>query len=488
MVFRILRNIISLLTGHVVAKLFSLVCVIFLARRLGVEGFGIYGTAMAYLTLFATFADNGMSTITVREVAQDYTRSDAYFSHVLILRSILTLGSYGLMLLLGSAWKSSDYPLLFITSCGLFLFPEAIRKLGISMLSAYERMNIVAALDVLSIVLRYSPFFVAILFGRSLHFAFTLLVVVWIGVSGIWLLITRRYCLKRWISPIHSKRLWNILYESFPFGIFFVLSVIYFKADIIMLSKMQGSVAVGFYEGAYKFIEASMFIPVSIVNVLLPVMSRCFVTDKTSYTSVYIHSSRILAIGILPVTIFVAFFSKEIILLVYGEAYFPSVSALSLLIWALFFIFVNAPAGNIIATSKMMHAFLPYAIGNTLLNILLNLLLIPKYSFWGASLATVFTECTGFALQLYFANRVLGNASHVLGIMSKILAAGAVTSIVLYTVKSYVMFPINILILIGVYTICLFAFKLIGREDKELWAEIMSIAKAKFQRIEKPNG
>ena len=230
-----------------------------------------------------------------------------------------------------------------------------------------------------------------------------------------------------------------------------------------------------------------MFIPASIVSVLLPVMSRSFVTDKTSYNSVYVHSTRILAMGILPVVIGVSFLSKEIILLVYDADYLPSASALSLLIWALFFIFVNAPVGNIVATSKIMHVFLPYAIGNTLLNIVLNLFLIPKYSFWGASFATVTTECTGFALQLYFANQVLGNASQILWMMGRVLTAGATASIVFYFVRSAVIFPLNALILVSVYLICLLSFKVIGREDKQWCIEIINLVKMKFQRIEKPN-
>jgi O-antigen/teichoic acid export membrane protein len=212
-------------------------------------------------------------------------------------------------------------------------------------------------------------------------------------------------------------------------------------------------------------------------------MSRSFVTDKISYNRVYIHSTRILAMGILPVVIGVSFFSKEIILFVYGADYLPSASALALLIWALFFIFINAPVGNIVATSNMMHAFLPYAIGNTLLNIVLNLFLIPKYSFWGASFATVFTECTGFVLQLYFANRVLGNASQILWMIGKVLTAGAIAGIVFYLVKSFAIFPLNVLILMSVYIVCLFMFKIIGREDRQLCIEIINLVKTKFQRM-----
>jgi peptidoglycan biosynthesis protein MviN/MurJ (putative lipid II flippase) len=129
----------------------------------------------------------------------------------------------------------------------------------------------------------------------------------------------------------------------------------------------------------------------------------------------------------------------------------------------------------------MMHAFLPYAIGNTLLNIVLNLFLIPKFSFWGASFATVLTECTGFALQLYFADRVLGNASQILGIMGKVLAAGATASVVFYLVKTAVIFPLNVLILVSVYLTCLFIFKVIRHEDKQLCIESIKLTKAKLE-------
>jgi O-antigen/teichoic acid export membrane protein len=479
--FKILRNIAALLTGQVVSKFFAFVCVVILARRLGVDGFGLYGTVMAYITLFATFADSGLTTVTVRDVAQDYARSEQYFLHVGLLRTILTVVAYLLMLLLGSVWKAEEFSVLFIASCGLFLFPEAFRKLGISLLTAYERMDIVALLDVVAIMFRYVPFFLAIWLGRSLHFAFLLLVVAWVGVAIIWMFIIRKYCLKRWLAPVQRRQLWDILYAAYPFGIFLVLSVIYFKADILMLAKMQGKTAVGLYEGAYNFISASMFIPVSIINVLLPVMSRNFVTDKVSCNAIYVHASRLMAMCVLPAVIGVSFFSREIILLVYKDAaYLPSASALSLLIWALFFIFINAPVWNTMASSNMVHAFLPYAVGNTLLNIVLNFFLIPRYSFLGASFATVFTEFTGFALQLWFANRILGNAPEIIKILGKLVVVGGITSAAFALIKTSVIFPLNVFISLAVYLLCLFIFQVIGPEDKQVWRAFTQMVRSKL--------
>ena len=480
MIFRIIRNVLSLLSGQIASKLFSLACIIFLARELGVEGFGTYGSITAYLTLLAAFADNGMSTVTTREVAQDFSRSEEFFSHVLALRLILTAVIYGIALLFGDFWHDQNISRGFILITGVFLFPEAIRKLGISMLTAYERMDIVAALFVVSTFLRYIPFIIAVLLGKSLQSAFMFLVIAWIGAAGISLLATQKYCLKNDHPPLHLRKMRKILYESFPFGVLLILSIIYFKADILMLSAMQGGKAVGFYEGAYKFIEASMFIPTSIVATLLPVMSKMFVDDKNSYTNVYIHSTRILALGILPVIIIISLFAQEIILIVYGVEYLPSVPALSLLIWTLFVIFLNAPVGNVIATSGLIHAFLPYAIGNTALNILLNFLLIPRYSFLGASFTTLLTECTGFATQLWFTHTVLGNASQILGLLGKLAFAGTLTVVVGYFTRSTLPLPLSLFSLLAAYSLSLFILKIVTQQDKQLCFEFIRILKSKL--------
>ena len=483
MIIKIFRNSLFLLSGQVLAKLLTLLSFIFFARRLGVEGFGFYGTVMTYLTLFATFADVGMSTVTIREVARDHTRSNHYFTHVLTLRMIVTTGLYACLVALGGLWQSPRYPVAFVAGCGLFLFPEAIRKSGRAMLSAYERMDLISILEVVSTILRYIPFFIVILSGKSLYTAFFLLVLSWAVAAGLWFVITRRYCVPQRLSySLDVRELRNILQASYPFGILAILSVIYFKIDISMLAYMQGDEAVGFYEGAYKFIEGAFFIPVSIVNVLLPAMSRSFATDKVSYKNLYVHATRILTIGILPVAILVTFFSQDIILLVLKEAYMPSVPALSVLIWALFFMFVNAPVGNIIATSQKIHAFLPYAIANTLFNVVLNIFLIPRYSFLGASVATVLSEMLAFAIQLYFANRILGNAASVLRMIISVLLAGGGASVVLFVIHPYVIFPLNIILFLASYLGGLFVVKAIHHEDIQLFQSLLAIAKTKMQR------
>jgi len=479
MLLRIVRNVMALLTGHVVSKLVSLGCLIFLARQFGVAGFGMFGTVSAYLTLFTIFAECGLSTIMVRDVAQDHTRSAEYFAHLLALRGLLTLLAYGVLLLCGHLF-AKEYAFGFIAGYGLMLFPEALRRLCGSLLSAHERMDVIAGLDIFSILCRYSPFFLALWLGKSLSFAFLLLVPCWIGVAGVWLTVTQRVCLTRWFAAVQPAKLWQIFRAGLPFGFLATLSIIYFKSDVVMLAYLQDQVAVGLYESAYKFIEAAMFIPVSLVNVLLPVMARSFLTDKAAYHQVYLHSTRILAMAILPVVIFVCFCAPQIILLVYGEKYLPAAPALQVLIWTLFVIFLNAPVGNILATANLIQAFLPYALANTLLNIGLNALLIPHYSFFGASATTLFTECTGYLTQVWFAIRVVGNAAEIFHTLGKLLLAGALSSLIFSVLRTWLPFPFNGLLLLAAYGATLVGLRIIQAEDTQLVLTLVRKINAKF--------
>ena len=481
MLLKILRNSIFLLSGHVIAKVFSLISLIILARQLGVEGFGFYGRVMAYLTLFATIADAGMGTVTIRDVAQDRSRSHRYFTQIFLLRMLLTMIGYVCLVALGGFRQDQHYPLTFVVVCGLFLFPEAVRKLGISLLTAYEHIHFVAVVEVLSIFLRYLPFFTAIILGQSLRTAFGLLVITWGMIAVFSLVLSQRACLLHWVrSPVNFSEFRHILHEAYPFGILTLLSVIYFKIDILMLAEMQGDIAVGFYEGAYKFVEAPFFIPVSIVNVLLPVMARTFTTDQASYKNTYIHATRILAMGILPVVLLVSLLSRDVILLVLNESYLPSAPALSVVIWALFWMFVNAPVGNIIATSHSMHAFLPYAIGSVVFNIIMNAILIPRYSFFGACIATLLTEVLSFSFQLTFAQRILGSARQVLVLVGKILAAGGVAAALFYATEVWLPTLAGGLLVVGTYVVCVFLFRLVDANDRVLCRELFTLARAKL--------
>ena len=102
-----------------------------------------------------------------------------------------------------------------------------------------------------------------------------------------------------------------------------------------------------------------------------------------------------------PIAVFVTVLSSKIILLIYGPSYIPSVIALQILIWTIVFMFVNGLSSNFLGShNKQPIATKITAIG-AVTNIILNILLIPKFSYVGSSFATVITELIMTPILIY---------------------------------------------------------------------------------------
>ena len=85
-------------------------------------------------------------------------------------------------------------------------------------------------------------------------------------------------------------------------------------------------------------------------------------------------------------------FSREIILLIYGDNFLPSIAMLNILSWAVFLFFINFLLSNILITSGRETINTWNLLGATILNITLNLALIPQYGAIGAAWSTVLCE------------------------------------------------------------------------------------------------
>jgi hypothetical protein len=106
-------------------------------------------------TLFAALL-TGHEYLTIRDNAKTI-RAARPFGHVLILQFFLINHFLRYLVLIGYLWAPSSPILWHLLSAAVVLFPEACRKLGNSMLLAYERMDLVATMDVLTVIFRHIP-------------------------------------------------------------------------------------------------------------------------------------------------------------------------------------------------------------------------------------------------------------------------------------------------------------------------------------------
>lgn len=403
---KVSKNTIALFTSQVYNKFTAAIFFFIAARILGVTNFGKYTLVITFISFFYILSDWGLSTLTMRDVARSPDETKKYLTHTIIPRIGLALISY--LVLLGIAIILS-YPkeiVVLITIIGLSLFPNNILNSFNAILNAHEKMHIPSIMCMI-----FNTIFLILgALCLYLNLGLAMLVLVSVPLSLINSILTG-YFLKKFLKPFRlyleyafCKKLFK---EATPFAILSSLSIIYFRVDAIMLSKLQTIEVVGLYNAAYKIVEFLMFIPASLVMAYFPQMSRHARSSITELRKSYVKTILFLLMIIVPIAIFCTFFAKYIILFLFGKPFIPASSALKILIWAVVVMFVNAPFGNILYNSNKILKYIPYQVLLTLLNITINFILIPKWSFLGASYTTLITEIIAFSIQIWFIKHIL---------------------------------------------------------------------------------
>jgi O-antigen/teichoic acid export membrane protein len=219
-------------------------------------------------------------------------------------------------------------------------------------------------------------------------YALVIAEVVSLIISGCWIQLSFRLVL----TDFSLKSIASLFKKAWPLAVIFILSAIYFRIDLMMLEVMKGEKAVGIYSGAYKLFELLTIIPGTVTVAALPGLAADYATDTEDFRASFYKTLTVLGVGGGAIGLLVYLFSKQIVLLLYGPLFSESVASLSILSGVVFFLFVNACLSYVMIASNNDRPVALILVVSTMLNILLNLCLIPKYSHVGAALSTLLSE------------------------------------------------------------------------------------------------
>ena len=403
------KNTLFLFANQVYNKITAVIFFSLAARLLGIDNFSKYVLILTFISFFYIISDWGLSTLTIRNVARRTEETNEYLKQTILLRIVFSLLSYFALLAVILLLRYPKDIVLLISIVGLSLFTNNILNSYNATFSAHEKMHIPAVIGMV-----FSTLFLflgVLILYLNLGLFVIMSLILFLGIINV--VVTNKlikkyygYTLKFDLS-LNYTYFKKIIAQATPFAVLSILSIIYFRVDTIMLSKLQPLETVGLYNAAYKVIEFLRFIPVCLLGAYFPMMSRHAKTSIEDLRKNYFKTTGILLAVIIPVVIICSLFATKIILLLFGSAYLPAASALRILIWAGFIMYLSAPIGNVLYNSNKIMLFVPFAVFNTLLNIILNFIFIPKYSYIGASYTTLVTEITGFIIQIWFIKEII---------------------------------------------------------------------------------
>lgn len=402
---RIAKNTGVLLAAQVLSYLPIFFSMMYIARYLGAADFGVLSFALAFTGIFGGLTDMGLQQLTVREVAREKSLASKYLANVGLMKMILVTITFGLIALTINLLGYPERTVKVVYLVALSVVFNAFTQMFNSIFQASERMEYQSLGRILSSVLMLLGVIFAINHGfsvtgfASLYFLVSILVLTY---SLAMLLRRKAFNLSLAWSPRKMEIDWGFwrptIREALPFGLTIIFVMIWYRIDSVMLSLMKGDVVVGWYGAAYRMQPILLFIPQAFVAAIYPVMSKFYETSQDLLRLSFEKSFKYLTILGVPIGVGTTLLAKRFILLIFGIEYMSSVVALQILVWSSVLIFMSIPFGNLFNCLNRQSILTGVAGVCIVFNVLVNLILIPKYSLIGASITAVLTESISLAL------------------------------------------------------------------------------------------
>lgn len=363
---------------------------VWLARYLGPSKFGLLNFGIAIVTVLLPIVNFGLQGILVKELFDNPKNKNTILGTSFVLK--LTISVVVVLLIFLSSFYYSLYSndleknVVLLVSLSLLFQPflvidcwyESQVKTKVSSILKTLFFFVVSVIKVLFILKQASLVSFAVLYSTEGFF---------IALAVIIAYLKDRESIFKWTFDIETlkdltKKSWLLVFSS-------ISAVIYLKIDQVMIGSMISDEELGFYSAAVRFSEAWYFIPTIVLNALFPAILSAKNQGFEKYSLRLQQLCDFLFLGSFTLALMVTFVAKFVIILFYGIDYSASVIILQIHIWAAVFVFLRAVLSKwLIAEGKYKFSLISQLSG-AIINVLLNLLLIPLYGGSGAAIATI---------------------------------------------------------------------------------------------------
>ncbi len=389
---KILDNIGWLFFDKILRMGVGLLVGVWIARYLGPEEFGLLNYALAFTGLFGAIATLGLQSIVVRDIVRDPDCAKLTLGTAALLQFIGGLIAF-LLLLIAIAYLRPNDPL----ARGIVGILGAIQLFKASDIAVYWFESQVHSKYVVwvqnSVFLIFATCkVILILDNAALNTFVWLMLAEAILVALILIIVFGKFGHPLATLKANSKRAKMLLKDSWPLLLSGMAVVIYMKIDQIMLGEMKGDGAVGIFSAAARISEVWYFIPMAIVASVSPAIIAAKQDCEMKYLQRTQQLFDFLVLLSLLMAIPISIGSNFIIEILYGKLYADAATVLSIHAWTSVFVCLGvASSQNLLAENRQTIA-MQRTFAGLIVNVLLNLFLIPSYGAIGAAISTIASQ------------------------------------------------------------------------------------------------
>ena len=408
---KVVRNLAWAVTGKVITLLGSLLVGIFVARYLGPEQYGLMSYVTSFVALFQVFASFGLDNIEIREEAkcegQGYEKRIPSPECNTILGTAFTLklifAAITMVLVIATAWifEADTFTKWMIT---LYSFSMIMQTFGVirNYFTSIVWNEYIVKTEISRTIIGAAIKVVLLLLHAPL---------VWFIAATLFdtVLIASGYLIS-YNKKIASIRLWNfdrqtakyLIKEAFPLLLSGAAVIIYQRIDQVMIGNLIDKQAVGYFSVATSFVSVLMFVPITICQTYMPIISNLWHTDKEAYQRQNQQFMNITVWSTILCSVIVSILSWPLVRYTFGEQYLPTVPILQVLSFKAASTALSSVAGQMIVAEGLQKWTIIRDTTGCITCVLLNYLLLPRFGVIAAAwIAIISNLVAGYFSSLF---------------------------------------------------------------------------------------
>ena len=388
---QLLKDSAVYIGGSVIVQILGFTGLIFLMQFLPVSEYGKYIYIIEFISIFAFFSDGGFTQHIIKESSQNPDKIQSIYSKAQSAQLLISAAM--LLLILSISYASNSVnDFYYLSVFGLSVVISACFAPMLAIFIASERKDLIFYKDLSLSVLKL------IFMLAGIYYQAPLAYFIFLGFINCFvlliLLLYIRY--KKEFTYLFELKLdlsgsMTFIKQGFLFTVLMAANVIYSKIDIIMLEKMIGSVEVGYYSGATKFIYPFMFISGAFMTAVFPKLAK-HSEEKDKFRN--IQNTAVYYLGGIGVFLSILLYlgADIIFQLFFGDKYDNSIPIFKILVWFLAIVFIYGPISNSLVAKNRIKFLVYLNLFMIILNVVLNFILIPNYGARGAAMTTIVCE------------------------------------------------------------------------------------------------
>lgn len=455
----IFKNTFWLILAEGSANLLKFFLLVFAARILGATGYGKFTFAFSFVTLFSIFFDLGLFNIIIREFAKD-PKKEKYLSDLITLKIITSILAFGLIFISSIFLISDDLIKKTILILALYLFFGDFTNLFYAFFRSHQKMQYEAYPRILQAAITTGLGIIVIIkFNSILTLSYAYFIATFITLIGILIFFHIKF------FPIRitfNKFIWvKFLKMSYYLALIGGLStMIYNNLDSAMLGYFGQITQNGWYNSAYKIITLTLLPMSFIISGFYPALCASLKDSKEKTQKLWDSQMGIMIFLALPLSLGGIKLASKIINFLYTSEFIPAILAFQILsITAIFIYLYNNYNYILVVFNQQKKVFFTF-LSAVILNIILNFILIPKFSLYGTALSSIITHSFIFFLLFGLTFKFTFIKPVNLKIFIIFIIA-LISSLIMYLALFFVNFNLFLSILFGilVYLFCFVILK-----------------------------